>query len=222
MSEFKEKDDRKFGQYVLNSSIDLSGSNINADELANACRRLGISGPLEPLLRDLKIKNDKYVSPASPAHNNSNKDSPQRKSTSQRGKEGGKQRLSSSQCKGHSPDYQSYEHSDSAKGGGGGGGGGGYGKNSSYGKESWGRDSGARDLSPEPNSMHRMHETLATENQSSMDTETGGVGIGGVGGGGGGGGGGTSAMLHLASKVSLTYIRLPNDIFVTCFHTQLR
>lgn len=201
-------DDRKFGQYVLNSSIDLSGSNINADELANACRRLGISGPLEPLLRDLKIKNEKYVSPASPAHNN-NKDSPQRKSTSQR-KEGGKQRLSSSQCKRHSPDYRLYEHSDSAKGSAGGGGGGGdYGKNSSYGKESWGRDSGARDLSPEPNSMHRMHETLATESQPTMDTE-----MGGIVGSGGGGGGGTSAMLHLASKVSITHFDA-NGIFVT-------
>lgn len=205
MSEFKDVDDRKFGQYVLNSSIDLSGSNINAEELANACRRLGISGPLEPLLRDLKIKNEKYVSPVSPAHHN--KDSPQRKTTSQR-KEGGK-RLSS-QCKRHSPDYHLYEHSDSAKGsaggGGGGGGGGGYGKNS-YGKESWGRDSGARDLSPEPNSMHRMHETLTTENQPSMDTETGGGGggCGGISSGGGGGGGGTSAMLHLASKVSLIF-----------------
>lgn len=203
-------DDRKFGQYVLNSGIDLSGSNINADELANACRRLGISGPLEPLLRDLKIKNEKYVSPASPAHNHS-RDSPQRKSTSQR-KEGGKQRLSSSQCKRHSPDYHLYEHSDSAKGSAGGGGGGGGGKNSSYGKESWGRDSGARDLSPEPNSMHRMHETLATENQPTMDTEMGGIGV--VSSGGGGGGGGTSAMLHLASKVSLTHSDA-NGTFVT-------
>lgn len=195
MSEFKEADDRKFGQYVLNSSIDLSGSNINAEELANACRHLGISGPLEPLLRDLKIKNDKYVSPVSPA---TNKDSPQRKSTSQR-KEGNSKRLSSSQW--HSPDYHLYEHSDSVKGsaGGGGSGSGGYGKNS-YGKESWGRDSGARDLSPEPNSMHRMHETLATENPPMMDTET-------CGGGGGGSGGGTSAMLHLASKVSQLYFR---------------
>lgn len=176
-------DDRKFGQYVLNSSIDLSGSNINAEELANACRHLGISGPLEPLLRDLKIKSDKYVPPVSPA---TNKDSPQRKTTSQR-KEGSSSKRLSSQW--HSPEYHLYEHSDSAKGSAGGG------KNS-YGKESWGRDSGARDLSPEPNSMHRMHETLATENQPSMDTvETSGAGSGG----------GTSAMLHLASKVSVIH-----------------
>lgn len=176
MSEFKEVDDRKFGQYVLNSS-DLSGI-IKAEELANACRRLGISGPLEPLLRDLKIKNDKYVSPSSPA----TKDSPRK--TSQR-KE--KQRTSANkQQTRQSPEFHSYEPFDS-KGNSSGSAGGGFGKNS-YGKESWGRDSGARDLSPEPN-MHRMHDTMSTENQP-MDTETGG----------------TSAMLHLASKVSIITI----------------
>lgn len=168
MSEFKEVDDRKFGQYVLNSS-DFSG-NIDAEELANACRRLGISGPLEPLLRDLKKKNDKYVWPASPA----TKDSPRK--TSQR-----KEKRASSNSKiRQSPDIH-YEPFDPK--GSGSGSAGGFGKNS-YGKESWGRDSGARDLSPEPN-MHRMHETLSAENQTT-DTETGG----------------TSAMLHLASKVS--------------------
>lgn len=175
MSEFKEVDDRKFGLYALNSD-DLSG-NIDAEELANACRRLGISGPLEPLLRDLKIKKDKYVSPSSPAI----KDSP-RKTSSQR-KE--KQRTSSSNPKTtrQSPDLQKYDQFDSK--GNSTGSASGFGKNS-YGKESWGRDSGARDLSPEPN-MHRMHETLSTENKP-MDTETGG----------------TSAMLHLASKVSIS------------------
>lgn len=172
MSEFKEVDDRKFGQYVLNSS-DLSGI-IDAEELANACRRLGISGPLEPLLRDLKIKNEKYVSPSSPA-----KDSPRK--TSQR-KEKRTSSANKQQTK-QSPEFPSYEPFDS-KGNSSGSAGGGFGKNS-YGKESWGRDSGARDLSPEPN-MHRMHETLSNDNQP-MDTETGG----------------TSAMLHLASKVSI-------------------
>lgn len=170
MSEFKEVDDRKFGQYVLNSS-DFSG-NIDAEELGNACRRLGISGPLEPLLRDLKKKNDKHVSPALPA----TKDSPRK--TSQR-----KQKRTSATSKTRqSPDIHLYEPFDPKEGKGTSGSAGGFGKNS-YGKESWGRDSGARDLSPEPN-MHRMHETLSTENQT-MDTETGG----------------TSAMLHLASKV---------------------
>lgn len=171
MSEFKEVDDRKFGLYALNSD-DLSGTNIDAEELANACRRLGISGPLEPLLRDLKLK---YVSPSSPAI----KDSPRK--TSQRKD---KQRTSSSNPKTtrqQSPERQKYDQFDSK--GNSTGSASGFGKNS-YGKESWGRDSGARDLSPEPN-MHRMHETMPTENKP-MDTETGG----------------TSAMLHLASKVN--------------------
>ncbi|XP_031620073.1 colorectal mutant cancer protein [Contarinia nasturtii] len=182
MSEFKEVDDRKFGQqYVLNSS-DFSGNNIDAEELANACRRLGISGPLEPLLRDLKKKNDKYATPSSPAISKDyNKESPRK--TSQR-----KEKRTSSNCKTrHSPEFQPFEPFDTRNGGGGGSGcgSGGFGKNS-YGKESWGRDSGARDLSPEPN-MHRLHETLSAESQP-IDTETGG---------------GTSAMLHLASKLQV-------------------
>lgn len=175
MSEFKEVDDRKFGQYVLNSS-DLSGS-IDAEELANTCRRLGISGPLEPLLRDLKIKSDKYVSPASPANT---KQSPRK--TPQQRKD---KRLSNSKTRQSPEYYQSYEHFDSK--GNSSGSAGGFGKNS-YGKESWGRDSGARDLSPEPH-MHRMHEQMSIENQQMDTTETGG----------------TSAMLHLASKVSIIF-----------------
>lgn len=173
MSEFKEVDDRKFGLYVLNSD-DLSGT-IDAEELANACRRLGISGPLEPLLRDLKIKKDKYVSPSSPTNirDSSRKTSSQRKD---------RHRITSSNKQAiQSPEHQTYDQFDSK--GNSTGSASGFGKNS-YGKESWGRDSGARDLSPEPN-MHRMHETLSTDNKP-MDSETGG----------------TSAMLHLASKVS--------------------
>lgn len=152
MSEFKETEDRKFGQYVLNENID-------ADELANACRRLGLSGPLEPLLRDLKKKNDKYVSPASPARE---KDSPRK--VSQR-KE--KRSVSSNSKTKQSADIHLYEPFDKGSSNAGG-----FGKNS-HGKESWGRDSGARDLSPEPN-MHRMHKTLSNENQI-MDTETAGT-----------------------------------------------
>lgn len=180
MSEFKgEVDDQTLGQYVLNS-CDLSGNNIDAEELANACRRLGISGPLEPLLRDLKKKNDKHgiLLSSQPIGKESPRKISQRK----------EKRTSSNSKTRQSPvEFQSYEQFDLREGTGGGGGGGGggsscFGKNS-YGKESWGRDSGARDLSPEPN-MHRMHETLSSEKQPE-DTETGG-----------------SAMLHLASKVS--------------------
>lgn len=160
MSELKEVDGRKVGRYLLNS--DCSGR-IDAEELANACRRLGISGPLEPLLRELKIKDENSVTSATPtAAAAAAKDSP-RKTSQKREK-----RLSCSKTR-ESPDY-SLEQFD-IKGG------------NSYSKESWGRDSGARDLSPEPNS-HRLHE-LNVESQL-MDTEAGG----------------TSAMLHLASKVS--------------------
>lgn len=193
MSEFKEVDDRKFGQQYVLSSSDFSGNNIDAEELANACRRLGISGPLEPLLRDLKKKNDKYTTPSSPAIS---KESPRK--TSQR-----KDKRSSSNSKTrYSPEFQAFEAFETRGSGGngsagGGGGTGGFGKNS-YGKESWGRDSGARDLSPEPN-MHRMHDTLSAECQP-IDTETGG--------------GGTSAMLHLASKVRISHCLTCSFIFV--------
>lgn len=193
MSEFKEVDDRKFGQYVLNSS-DFSG-NIDAEELANACRRLGISGPLEPLLRDLRKKNDKYTTPSSPTTKDSPRKTSQRKE--KRASSNSKTRQSQEQFHSFNEAFDSRGAGGCGGGGGGGSGGngsnsggnGGFGKNS-YGKESWGRDSGARDLSPEP-SMHRMHEKLSVETQP-MDTETGG----------------TSAMLHLASKVRLFVIIL--------------
>lgn len=170
MSEFKEVDDRKYGPYVLNSS-DFSG-NIDAEELANACRRLGISGPLEPLLRELKIKNDKYVPPIS-------KNSPRKTA------QGKEKRVSLSNCRARDqPPDQFYSHDllDSKQATGYGSASAGFSKNS-YDKESWGRDSGARDLSPEPN-MHRMHDTLSTDSHN-IDADTGG----------------SSAMLHLASKV---------------------
>ncbi|XP_055322849.1 colorectal mutant cancer protein [Sitodiplosis mosellana] len=186
MSEFKEVDDRKFGQFVLNSS-DFSSGNIDAEELANACRRLGISGPLEPLLRDLKKKNDKYATPSAPTTKESPRRTSQRKE--KRASSNSKTRQSPEQF--HSSfnepfDFCGGNGSSGSAGGGGGGGGADFGKNS-YGKESWGRDSGARDLSPEP-SMHRVHDTLSVSVETQpMDTETGG----------------TSAMLHLASKLQV-------------------
>lgn len=162
MSEFREVDDRKLGQYALDS--------MDADELANACRRLGITGPLEPLLRDLRSKNEKYVSPASPT----SRDSP-RKISQRRDK-----RASNQNKQRQSPDHQPYESFATKESSGSGSGIVGYGQNS-YGKES--KDSGIRDLSPEPNPHRRPIEL--TDSQI-MDSEPGG----------------TSAMLHLASKVS--------------------
>lgn len=69
----------------------------------------------------------------------------------------------------------------------------GFGKNS-YSKESWGRDSGARDLSPEPSS--RPAYELSVTNQL-VDSETGG----------------TTAMLQLASKVSTGFDFLFSSFF---------
>lgn len=172
MSDYREVDDRKLGQYALDC--------MDADELANACRRLGITGPLEPLLRDLKAKNEKYVSPASPA----SRDSPRKvqRRDNKRSSSQSKQR--------QSPDHHQPYDTFGTKENCGGGGIAGYGQNS-YGKES--KDSGIRDLSPEPNpSAHRRPNEL-TESQI-MDSEPGG----------------TSAMLHLASKVSAF-------LFVICY-----
>lgn len=167
MSEYREVDDRKLGQYALDC--------MDADELANACRRLGITGPLEPLLRDLKAKNEKYVSPASPA---SARDSP-RKISQRRDNKRSTSQNKQRQSPDHHQPYDTFGTKDNC----GGGGNAGYGQNS-YGKES--KDSGIRDLSPEPNpSSHRRPNEL-TESQI-MDSEAGG----------------TSAMLHLASKVSV-------------------
>lgn len=145
MSESIEDNDQRLGRFMLSADC-----GINAEELANACRRLGISGPLEPLLRELKVRENAPVA----------KDSP-RKLTQKKEK-----RLSSKTRE--SPDFDINIQPKGNK--------------NSYGQESWGRDSGARDLSPEP---HRMHENLNADDQL-MDNEPGG----------------TSAMLQLASKVS--------------------
>lgn len=159
MSEIKDGNDHKHGRYLLNSH---QYNNYDTEELANACRRLGISGPLEPLLRELKLKDHVSASQV--------KDSP-RKSSHKKDK-----RQSSCKTK-ESPDcsetFDITLQQTAQK----------FGK-SSYGQESWGRDSGARDLSPEP---YRISESLGTDSQMT-ENETAG---------------GTSAMLHLASKVSL-------------------
>lgn len=173
MSEFREVDDRKFGRDYV-SKNKFSG-NISAEELADACHRFGILEPLEPLLRDVKNKTEKYGSSSSPV---ASRDSP-KKSTPNK-----KERRMSIDRKNRKPSETTnpFEQFDERGRYSGSGGASGFGKNS-YGKESWGRDSGARDLSPEPNA-HRIYESLNINNQL-MDNETGG-----------------SAMLQLASKVS--------------------
>lgn len=167
MSEFREVDDHKLGQYALDS--------MDADELASACRRLGIAGPLEPLLRDLKEKSEKYVPPSSPASlDSSRRISHRRERRPEKGN--GENMLVAGGRGGPAKNERFFVASgdDGAIVG--------YGQNS-YGKES--KDSGIRDLSPEPN-PHRRCPTEQTDIQK-MESEPGG----------------TSAMLQLASKVSV-------------------
>lgn len=142
MSALKDETDHGLGRYL--SSNDCA---IDAEELTNVCRRLGISEPLEPLLRELKNKENSLLTKESP-----------RKVVQRKEK-----RISNKNTK---ESLDCGDNSQQSQGGG----------KTSYGQESWGRDSGARDLSPEP---ARMHEALM-ENESS---------------------GGTSVMLQLASKV---------------------
>lgn len=137
----------------------LSPVELEAEELANACRRLGISGPLEPLLRELKTRDSTESRESA------------RKVPQKREKRHPSRTRESSDCVG-----ESFESGLQQTG-----------KKNSYGQESWGRDSGARDLSPEPN---RMLDDLMAEAQF-MDSESPG---------------GTSAMIHLASKVSEKFV----------------
>lgn len=152
----KEENDQRHGRHVMNA-VDYG---IEAEELANACRHLGIVGPLEPLLRELKIKDTGHTS---------TKDTP-RKVQQKREKRVPSRTRESPDCMADNfVDCNSQQK----------------GSKNSYGQESWGRDSGARDLSPEP---QQIHEHLNVDANQLMDRETSD--------------GGTSAMLNLASKVS--------------------
>lgn len=158
MSESKEECDLRHGRHVMNAAV----FGIEAEELANACRHLGIAGPLEPLLRELKIKDTGHTS---------NKETP-RKVQHKREKRVPSRTRESPDCM--TDNFVDYNLQQK-------------GSKNSYGQESWGRDSGARDLSPEP---QRMREDLNADAAGQlMDCEAGD--------------GGTSAMLNLASKVSV-------------------
>lgn len=140
MSETREDNDHRHGKYLMSGN----DSNFDSEELANACRRLGITGPLEPLLRELKIKENPNV-----------KESP-RKVTQKKDKK------SSSRTHRDVADAEAYlecnlQTANKA------------GKNS-FGQESWGRDSGARDLSP---AEHRGLDSLGAVQQMG-DTDAGG------------------------------------------------
>lgn len=168
MSESKEESDLRHARHAMNAA----DFGIEAEELANACRHLGIAGPLAPLLRELKIKEAGHIS---------NKETPRK------GQQKREKRVASRTRE--SPDCMADTFVDcnlQQKG-----------SKNSYGQESWGRDSGARDLSPEP---QRMHESLNADADHLLDCETGD--------------GTTSAMLNLASKVSSIHIN--SSFFIAC------
>lgn len=119
MSETKEDNDHhRHGKYLMGGN----DSHFDSEELANACRRLGITGPLEPLLRELKIKENTNV-----------KESPRKVSQKREKKSVTKAHRDAAEMDA----YLECNLQTANKAG----------KNS-FGQESWGRDSGARDLSP--------------------------------------------------------------------------
>lgn len=139
MSEAREDNDHRHGRYLMSGDC-----NFDSEELANACRRLGITGPLEPLLRELKIKEG---APTSKDHSRKVGQKKEKRSSS-RGKDVGEMDVS----------IENNLHSANKAG------------KSSYGQESWGRDSGARDLSPEPQSQRAMDSLGSVQQMTENDT----------------------------------------------------
>lgn len=149
MSDAKEDNDHRHGKYLLGGD----NCTFDSEELANACRRLGITGPLDSLLRELKIKE------------NTTKESPRKVNQKKR---------SSSRGKDVNEVVDGYlENSLQATN---------KATKNSFGQESWGRDSGARDLSPEP--QRGGLESLGAAQQI-VEADASG----------------SSQMIHLASKV---------------------
>lgn len=179
--------DHRHGRYILSGiSGDGGADSIDGEELANACRRLGIAGPLEPLMREMKKENGHHQHHHHHHHHqhhsssggggggaivsSNNKEQPT--SGHHHRKYAHKSERKSSSATRHKE--QHLDEGDVKN------------KSSTYGQESWGRDSGARDLSPEPSS-HRMPTSSGTDSQLTDNEGTGG--------------GNTSSMIHLANKV---------------------
>lgn len=159
--------DQRHGRYLMSTTDSIDG-----EELANACRRLGISGPLEPLLRELKKDSSANMHHHHHHHHN-NKESNRKHTHKSQRKSRNKECLDDNNISVMVMDGHNNATNTNAGG-----------KISTYGQESWGRDSGARDLSPEP---HRVPASSGTDSQLT-DNETGGVG-------------GGSSMIQLANKV---------------------
>lgn len=163
MNDNVDESDHRHGRY-------LSGDSVDGEDLAKICRRLGLSGPLEPLLRELKCeptqKYPQYVNVKEASRKHGTSKSVERKNAKK--------------------DKEFDECGDAQHLGGRGA------KSSTYGQESWGRDSGARDLSPEP------HPRDMCDNQHT-DSESG-----------------TNSMIHLANKVRNCIHLLQNFDWIVC------
>lgn len=151
----------------------------DSSDLVNVCRRLGITGPLEPLMRELTSGR----TPQIPVHSaqqsqhqsQSHSNHQHRKSTNSRSD---KKSLSVSRSSAHQPRTPDQQHkhtnplfADGATA-----------EKGTYGQESWGRDSGARDLSPADHTCRHLHVGVT-------DIDNGGDAS-------------TSSMIHLANQVS--------------------
>lgn len=183
--------DHRHGRYILSGiSGDGGADSIDGEDLASACRRLGIAGPLEPLMREMKKENSSGNSHHQHHHHHhhhqhhsssgggggvviSSNNKEQTTSGHHHRKYAHKSERKSSSATRHKE--QHLDEGDVKN------------KSSTYGQESWGRDSGARDLSPPEPSSHRMPTSSGTDSQLT-DNE-------------GPGGGNTASMIHLANKV---------------------
>lgn len=152
----------------------------DTSDLVNVCRRLGITGPLEPLMRELTSGRTHQPSQSQQQTHQSHNHHQHRKTTQSRSerKSLSATRSSASRTAGQQPHHQQQkQYFDD-----------GTSEKVTYGQESWGRDSGARDLSP------------AEQTSSSCRHPRGGVNTDIDSGGDPS----TSSMIHLANKVSLS------------------
>lgn len=122
MSDAREDNDHRHGKYLMGGD----DCTFDSEELANACRRLGITGPLDSLLRELKVKEN-----TSSNVKESTRKVNQKKTKRSQSRENDLNEVVDGYLE------SSLQAANKAA------------KNS-FGQESWGRDSGARDLSPEP------------------------------------------------------------------------
>lgn len=187
----------------------FSGDIIDNEELTTACRRLGISEPFESFLKKL----NKEMLSSTPQHQPNQQQQQQQPQQQQHkhqqqhqnkqqqqyqsaGAGAGDRKKDCSHTKKYSHSHtksvnpfeitnnNSNNNNNYTKSG-----------DCTYGQESWGRDSGARDLSPEP---HRIPASNSGTDCQMAENESG-----------------TTSMIHLATKVKLIIIQI---IFILRFY----